>query len=539
MRIALRPGNIDTFTCRLKADLVSDDKIGHFLLQFPKETLFKLLLSETFTSRRYTFEIIKQIFNPRYSKPLILSASEEDKLNSLCDQVKDYLHELDDLDHFARSPGTSTEDFQLVPFLKLLRWALTGLHRFDRPTFDFCMALYTRFDASKKFAVNHHLLQTISVLVRFPPAFLSPFFVQFFSKTMQIAEAARENCYYAKFFIRFGRYLEYITSDQLSVIVSHPKIAAILGDLPGYDHRSKCWPKLVGALECRTGDPACAAALAQVLNGTASSISITNLATYLPLLQTSVYLKTDTIERFLDVLESAFTLPTTSIEHFRVACQFQSALLAHESVRTRIDPCDPFFFKQVVVHITNDPEKLTIVRGFFRELIHRNGRPFVKALQNHLRPVQSVEQAILILAAAVDAGTDVSEAFRDARAPTLFMLDAIAELVPTGEPVPKWAINFLIESAKTIQYGSVDRQNREFVYRVIEEMEIEEAKQFLRNSYRGDGSLIGNDQVIAQAVFKRFPAEKEALLEVFPLDDEDRFSSPCGRIYDHDSFDSF
>jgi hypothetical protein len=539
MQIALRPANIDIFTSRLRADLTSNNKIASFLLQFPKETVFKMFLSEASATRRCIFDVIKEIFNPRYSRPISLSIVQQEQLNKLFDQAIASLRALDDLDRFARSPGTSTDDFQLVPFLKFLRWALASLQRSDRPTFDFCVNLYHKLEACHKFPVNYHLLQTISVLLQFPADFVSTLFVQLFSKTMQIAEATHENSRYARFFIRFGRYLEHITADQLSVIVSHRKIASLLGDLPGYDHRRKCWPNLVGALEARTGDPACAAALAHVLNGTTSSVTTANLATYLPLLQPGVNLKTDTIERFLDVIDSAFTSRTTSVEHFRTACQFQLALLSHECVRPRIDPCDPFCFKHVVLNVVGEPEKLTIARGFFRGLIKCNGLAVASAVQKALRPARDVESAFLILAAAVDAGADVSEAFWGANASVAIMLEAMAQLLPMGEPVPKWARDFLVASAREIQYGSVNQEGRDFAYQVIEGLEFEEAKEFLRNLYRGDVSPIGHDRHIAEAVFKKFPDEREVLMEVFPLEEEYPFASRLRSIgaYDRSDFD--
>jgi hypothetical protein len=257
---------------------------------------------------------------------------------------------------------------------------------------------------------------------------------------------------------------------------------------------------------------------------------------YLPLVRPGLRLKKNTIEKFLEIICSVFTpghFRQFFIEEFRNACQFLITLMAHESVRQRIDPYDPFFYGKVADSIRNcgfDDEKLEIARKFFIDLCRLHDPPFIRKLQDYFLKFKCFPLDFILFAIAIEVenGFDaLFKAFQDASSNWAFVappLRAILKLLPSGPEVPEWARRFLIESASRIPYGQVDEDGTTFACKVVPGMNLVEAKTFLKNLYHGPRLLYHSESIVVSNVFRMFPNDREELLQVFPIHQDEEES---------------
>jgi hypothetical protein len=327
--------------------------------------------------------------------------------------------------------------------------------------------------------------------------------------------------------VKFGAYLEFISPDQLPAVVGHPKFSGILQNLPAYDMQQKCWPRLVSALQARIGDPSCDGALAQVLNGSLSSVSAQNLSTYLPLLQRGLALKTDTIEKFMEVIVWAFTSRASTVDEFQSACQFLVVLLGQDSVRSRVDPVHPSFFESVISAVKDsdtDDRKLFMAGKFFVNLCSLHGRPVIDAIKGLLQTSGHYANLTFLLftiittaegsgTALMDAFEKVSGSWKKPQMPLKILL----KLIPSNTPVPSWAVEFLKESARHVRYGAIGEEGLDFTARIIPGMSLKDAQTFLANLCPRQMELQENEWSIVAEVFRTHAEAKEELLRVFPM----------------------
>jgi hypothetical protein len=171
-----------------------------------------------------------------------------------------------------------------------------------------------------------------------------------------------------------------------------------------------------------------------------------------------------------------------------------------------------------------DDPKLPIASEFLISLCHLHGRPVLDAVKTLLLSLDICFQLIFMLFTIItkveDSGAALIDAFKVVSRDWVkcdLPMQVLLRLVPSGKPVPHWAVYVLKESAGNIQYGARWGDENDFAARVIPAMSLEDSKTFLATLYPEPKNLQSDEWVIVASVFRTHSEAKKELMDIFPI----------------------
>jgi len=306
---------------------------------------------------------------------------------------------------------------------------------------------------------------------------------------------------------------------------------------------------LAGLIEQLTkypGDELCKQALGIVFETACTDITSDNVSTYLPLIRLNLPLSTSAIESLLTLIDDAFhgdrsqyhgSWREKEADKYCTAVDVAEAVLAHPSVRPRVDPCDDFLVNSAIrfvidrvrlpvqsVHVRHlvvpefDLRLVRACRKFLDFACRISNDDLFAVIQKNLgNKNDAVEFALafglFLDRKGVDAFLNEFEDFvrNKYQRTTDRAIESLMLLIDGTENL-EWAKKLFVRSPGFLTaptWGPF--WTRKFCRKVVKLLTIEEVKEFMSTYYRTKKPATDDEWHFAWTLFKQFPDKRQEL----------------------------
>jgi hypothetical protein len=483
------------------------------LLEYPRQILFSLLVSEDGQISQKTDGLIKSLFpTPNLPKMMFFHA-----------KLLDFLQ--------------ASSDDHLGSAITILNWLTTSLNKVDEATFTAIMNIVPK-------CAEDNAILLASFLCNFEPSLIRPNFATLYAAVMRHGVQRP-----IKIFVHFINFLPFATLDNMHTILLHETVTKLMLELPG---ESATFLAFLDKLAEFPDDSLCKAKLCNAVCG---DFNRKKAKQQLALMQRGfVKLSMSQTETILGSVLDSFQAPEIfgareipNLEDFDTALQYAMLLLAEPYFVSRFDPLDaPIFAAPIGFVCVRDLRgRINAVVGLLRRLCELYGGEMIDAILEHFRTtfledaqMKFWEVRVLFfgrfLLEVCSSSMVVSQQLAASCRPVAKRLGTdnvvkmFAELMGTEE-VPEWAQLFFILSAEWLQWGetSFDIQVAE---KIIPGLSFDQVKEFAVAQYR-EPPVGSGEWRVAAMLFAAFPEREDEFMQVFPQKKRPPSSSAKKKVF--------